>query len=198
LDPTLQSTEFMDSEHPAIVALASEVRRDTPTETAIAAFDWVRDRIAYDPYTALLDDPAEYRASTILARGRGFCVHKAVLLAAVCRAAGIPARLGFADVRNHRTPPKLLELMGTDVFVFHGYVVLYLDGRWVKATPTFDPETSRRANALPVQLDGTHDAMLHPVDPEGHPHIDYLRDRGAYDDLPYEEMRRTFFEVYTL
>jgi len=32
-----------------------------------------------------------------LARGSGFCVGKAALLAAAVRASGIPARVGFAD-----------------------------------------------------------------------------------------------------
>ena len=46
-------------------------------------------------------DPAHYRASYVLEAGRAYCVPKAVLLAAVQRAAGVPTRLGFADVRSH-------------------------------------------------------------------------------------------------
>ena len=37
----------------------------------------------------------------MLEAGRAYCVPKAVLLAAVLRAAGVPTRLGFADVRSH-------------------------------------------------------------------------------------------------
>jgi transglutaminase-like putative cysteine protease len=123
-------------------------------------------------------------------------VQKAVLLAALARAAGIPSRLGFADVRNHKTPDWLREIMGTDLFVFHGYVELYLDGGWVKATPAFDAQSSRRAGALVVELDGTNDAMLHPVDPEGHPYIEYVQNRGWFADLPLDEIQRTFLETY--
>jgi len=119
-----------------------------------------------------------------------------VLLAALGRAAGIPTRLGFADVRNHKIPEHMREMMGTDLFVYHGYVEFHLDGQWVKATPAFDAEATRRAGILPVELDGSNDAMLHPVDPEGHPFIEYVRDRGSFTDLPMDDIARTLLEVY--
>ena len=191
----LAPTRFLESDAPEIVELAGSLTRATPSETATALFDWVRDEVRYDPWTAM-DPPEQYRATAILARRRGYCVQKAVLLAALARAAGIPTRLGFADVRNHKTPEHMRQMMGTDLFVFHGFVEFWLDERWLKAAPTFDREATRRAGALLVELDGTGDAVLHPVDPEGHPHIEYLRSRGAYADLPLEEIRRTFVEVY--
>jgi transglutaminase-like putative cysteine protease len=191
----LGPTEFIESAAPEIVRLAAGLARATPRETATALFDWVRDNVRYDPRSAL-DGKDEYRATAVLARGHGFCVQKAVLLAALARASGIPARLGFADVRNHKSPAWLREFMGTDVFVFHGYVELQLDGKWVKATPAFDTESSRRAGVLPVVLDGTNDAMLHPVDPAGHPYIEYLRYRGVFNDLPFDEMTAAFKEAY--
>ncbi len=195
MDPYLAPTAFIQSDAPAIVSLAASLARETPRETAIAAFDWVRDEIRYDPYTAV-GGPETYAASAVLARKRGYCVHKAVLLTALCRAAGIGARLGFADVRNHQTPPAMLELMGTDLFVFHGYTELFLDGRWLKATPAFDRASAVKAGALLVELDGSNDAMLHPVDPEGHPHIEYVRDRGHYADLPLDEILHTLAQTY--
>lgn len=191
----LQPTRYLESEAAPIAELARSLQRPTQQQTAVALFEWVRDRIRYDPYTSM--DPAEsYRATRILERGRGYCIQKAVLLAALGRAAGIPSRLGFADVRNHKTPDKLRAIMNTDLFVFHGYVEFFLGKQWVKATPAFDPETTRKANALPVVLDGTNDAMLHPVDPEGHPHIEYIRDRGPYSDLPIGEIQTSFAKVY--
>ncbi|MBN2357877.1 MAG: transglutaminase family protein [Deltaproteobacteria bacterium] len=189
------ATEFIDCDQPAIAELARSLQQADARATAIALFNWVRDHIRYDPYTAL-DGRRQYRASAVLERGRGYCVQKAVLLAALARACGIPARLGFADVRNHKVPPSLRQVMGTDLFVFHGYVELLLDGRWVKATPAFDPHTTAKAGALLVELDGEHDATLHPVDPAGAPHIEYVRDRGSYADVPFEEMQQVFAEVY--
>jgi len=190
-------TLYLESTAPEIAALAAELRRDTPQATAVALFERVRDGVRYDP-TAALDGRDAYRATQVLARGRGYCVQKAVLLAALARAAGIPARLGFADVRNHQSPVWLREAMGTDVFLFHGYVEFFLDGRWVKATPAFDAHSSQKAGVLPVTLDGTNDAMLQPVDPRGHPYIEYLRDRGSFADLPIEELERSFREFYRL
>lgn len=191
----LAATEFIDSDEPTVVALARSLQQPDPRATAVALFNWVRDHIRYDPYTSL-DARHQYRASAVLARGSGYCVQKAVLLAALARACGIPARLGFADVRNHKVPAKLRQAMGTDLFVFHGYVELLLDGRWIKATPAFDAATTAKAGALLVELDGEHDATLHPVDPAGAPHIEYVRDRGSFLDVPFEEMRRVYTEVY--
>ncbi|MBI5489328.1 MAG: transglutaminase domain-containing protein [Deltaproteobacteria bacterium] len=191
----LAATEFIESDAPEIRELAVSLRGPTPQATAVALFDWVRDRIRYDPKAAV-DDRDSYRATRVLARGSGYCVQKAILLAALARAAGIPARLGFADVRNHQSPAWLREAMGTDVFIFHGYVEFLLGGRWVKATPAFDEASSRKAGVLPVTLDGTNDAMLHPVDPRGHPYIEYLRDRGSYVDAPVDEIRAAIAAEY--
>jgi transglutaminase-like putative cysteine protease len=93
----------------------------------------VRDRVLYDPYVDITN-PRCYRASDVLALGRAYCVGKACLLAAAARAAEIPARVGYADVRNHMTSPRLYALLGTDVFLWHSYADLYVDGRWVKAS----------------------------------------------------------------
>jgi transglutaminase-like putative cysteine protease len=88
-------------------------------DKAIRLFEAVRDDIRYDPYTFALDEDS-YRASHIAGAEAAFCVPKAILLAACLRAVGIPAALGFADVRNHLNTPKLQELMGTDLFIYHG------------------------------------------------------------------------------
>ena len=76
--------------------------------------------IRYDPdldYT----NPEIYRASSVLNAGQGYCVGKAALFAALCRAAGIPARVAFADVTNHLSSEKLREKMGTNYFAWHGF-----------------------------------------------------------------------------
>ncbi len=191
----LTPTEFIEAEAPAIVELARRLSRPTPQQTAVALFDWVRDNIEYDPLKVL--DPRElYRASAVLERGSGFCIQKAVLLAALARAAGIPSRLGFADVRNHKLNERMRKLMGTNLFVFHGYVELFLADKWVKATPAFDRATAKKAGALLVELDGINDATMHPVDPQGSPYMEYVRSRGVYADLPLEEIQRTLIEVY--
>ncbi len=190
-DPSdyLAPTAFIDSDHPAVVAYAEKAAAGAADEIerAVRLYYAVRDDILYDPYVPLTD-PEQYRASSVLAAGRGYCVSKAVLLTAVARAVGLPARLGFADVRNHLCTPRLRELMGTDVFVYHGICELHLDGRWVKATPAFNLALCEKFGVLPLEFDGREDSIFHPFDRKGRRHMEYIRDRGSFADVPFEEI----------
>jgi transglutaminase-like putative cysteine protease len=97
----LRSTAFVDSDASAIVAFARTAAggRADARERAIALYYAVRDGVTYTPYCDFRS-PDTYRASGVLAKGAGFCVGKAALLAAVARAEGIPARLRFADAQS--------------------------------------------------------------------------------------------------
>jgi transglutaminase-like putative cysteine protease len=159
-------------------------------------FAAVRDAIRYDPYTAT-DDPGDYVASNVIERGSAYCIPKAVLLAAGARSLGIPARLGFADVRNHLQSERLRELMGgTDVFVYHGYTELNVGGAWRKATPAFNASLCGRFGVPPLEFDGSTDAVLHPYTGDGSRHMEYVRDRGTYTDLPLETIVEAFTTAY--
>lgn len=197
-DPSfLQPTRFVDSDHPAVVAFARETcagARDD-RERAARLFVAVRERLRYDPYT-ISARPEDYVASAVLSRTRAYCIPKAVLLAAAARAAGIPARLGFADVKNHLASQKLLDALGTDLFAFHGYVELWIDGRPVKATPAFNAALCARFGVPPLDFDGEHDAMLQAFDGQGRRYMEYVGDRGLYVDLPLDEILRTFAALY--
>ena len=193
----LAPTAIIDSDHPEIAALAAETIRDLsePREQAVKLYYLVRDRIRYDPYR--IDATAEgLSASTALKQGYGFCMNKAVLLAAMCRASGIPARLGYADVRNHLSTERLRASMKTDVFYYHGYTSIWLDGQWVKATPAFNLSLCEKFGLLPLEFDGRSDSINHPFDREGNRHMEYLRFRGERDDLPLEEIQQMFRERY--
>lgn len=195
----LEPGRFVDSNHPEVIAFAREACGGATSERERAAnlFRAVRERLRYDPYSFSLD-PADYVASAVLHRERSFCVPKAVLLCAAARAAGIPSRLGFADVRNHLSSDKLKETMGgSDLFVFHGYAELWIEGKPVKATPAFNAALCARFGVPPLELDGEHDALLQAFDGQGRRHMEYVRDRGLYLDLPFDEMMRAFKEVYT-
>lgn len=194
---TLAATPTIDRDHPDVVAFAGRVvsGAENDVEAAIRLFDAVRDGVLYDPYACVLTVEG-LRASTTLANRRAWCVPKAILLAAACRAIGIPARLGFADVRNHLSTPRLRELMGTDVYAWHGYVSMRLAGKWVKATPAFNARLCERFGLNTVEFDGREDSLLHPVDREGRQHLEYVADRGEHDDTPVEAIRATFEEFY--
>ncbi len=194
----LGATDFLDIEHESVQAFTAAAIGDASTDRdkAKRLFAAVRDQIWYDPYT-VSDDPAHYRASFVLETRRAYCVPKAVLLTAVCRAAGIPARLGFADVRNHLQTESLRALMGgSDLFVYHGYSHLYVDGRWSKATPAFNTELCARFGVPPVEFDGDHDALLHAFTADGAQHMEYVRDRGVFDDLPLDAILTALQNTY--
>jgi len=164
----LRPTWFIDSDHPTVSdfaeqAVAAEI---TTSGKAKALYYAVRDGIRYDTYEIELS-PEAMRASSVLARGIGFCIPKAVLLAAAARAQGIASRLGFADVKNHLPTERLLEAMENDVLVYHGYVDLFVDGHWVRATPAFNSSLCERLNVEPLEFNGRHDALLQQLDSNG-------------------------------
>lgn len=185
----LTPTPHIDCDAEAIVSYVRHITcgLSSDKEKAMAIFNAVRDDVLYDPYYYDLS-PEGMRASAILRKGRGYCVAKAVVFTAAARAAGIPARLGFADVKNHLSTQRLRELMGTDLFVYHGYSEVFLGGRWIKVTPTFNASLCEKFGVLPLEFDGEHDCLFHPFDPEGRKHMEYVRDRGPYDDIPITEI----------
>ena len=158
-------------------------------------YSTIRDTVIYDPYLNFAD-PANYRASSVLAAGRAFCIGKATLLAACARVIGVPARVGFADVRNHLTSQRLYDIIKTDTFMWHSYTELYMDGRWVKATPAFDRALCERAGIKPLEFDGETDSLFQPFDQAGRRHMEYLKDRGAFADVPFEAIKADFIKYY--
>jgi transglutaminase-like putative cysteine protease len=197
LDQFRRPTTFVDSDAENVVAFARRVCDGATDEIAKAVrlYYAVRDGIVYTPYCDFRSIET-FRASACLTRGSGFCVAKAGLLAAAARAAGIPARVGFADVRNHLTTPRLRQLMGTDLFYYHGYAELYLGGKWVKATPAFDRGLCERFGVRPLEFDGQQDALFHPYDVAGRRHMEYVRDRGPVADIPVGAIMETFEACY--
>ena len=197
MQPYTASGAFVDSAHPAVVAYARREAGDatTPRDIAVRLYYAVRDGIRYDPYRIDLR-PAGMTASRALENGYGFCITKAALYAAALRVHGVPARLGFADVRNHMTSARLRATMGTDLFSYHGYTDVWLDGRWVKATPAFNLTLCQRAGTHPLEFDGRADSILQPYDLSGRRHMEYVQERGAYADLPLAELVRVWDEIY--
>ena len=193
----LSAARFVDSGDPAIQAFARDALADAQTAKAkaLALYGAVRDCIQYDPYVDFMD-PATFRASAVLRAGKGFCVGKSALLAAAARAAGIPARPGYADVRNHLTSKRLKEMVEGDTFYWHSYTELNIDGKWVKCTPAFDAVLCERAGIAPLDFDGVNDSLFHPFDRAGRRHMEYLKDRGAFADVPFETIVADFRKFY--
>lgn len=213
IDPAwLAPTWFIDADSDDVAAFARDAVRDATdtsdmnadvTMVAVALFHAVRDGIRYDPYGIVYERGA-FRASSVARSRSNWCVPKSVLLTACARHLGIPARLGFADVRNHLTSEKLSAKMGTDLFTWHGYSELLLPDpggepgatRWFKLSTAFNVELCERFGVQVLEFDGTADALMHPFDVAGNRHMEYVRERGAFDDLPLDEMLCDFAEVY--
>ena len=87
-------------------------------------------------------------------------------------------------------------MMETDLFAFHGYTELWVDGRWLKATPAFNLSLCEKAGIKPLEFDGSADSIFHEFDNSGRRHMEYVRDRGAYADVPREEMLSVFQALY--
>jgi transglutaminase-like putative cysteine protease len=192
----LSPGHYIDSAHPAVLGFSKEhLKGKTERERAVSLYYAVRDDIRYNPFLDFTD-PEVFRASAVLEAGQGFCVGKASLLAACARAAGIAARVGFADVKNHLTTPRLAETMGSDLFVYHGYTELRIEGKWVKATPAFNLALCTRFRVKPLEFDGRRHSIFHPFDEDERRHMEYLRDRGVYADVPVVEIQQAFRDAY--
>jgi transglutaminase-like putative cysteine protease len=193
----LQATEIIDSDHPDVVALArKKINGATdPREKAVKLYYAARDGIRYDPYSPFFL-PEHYRASNILKEGRGYCVCKASLLCAMGRACQIPSRVGFATVRSHLATRQLIEFLGCDLFVYHGFTEFFLEGKWVKATPAFNKELCHRHKVEPLDFDGRKDSIFQPYNMEKKKFMDYVEYHGTYADIPVDIIVRAWEETY--
>ncbi len=183
----MRPTFTIESEHEAIIDCARSVTSDcrTDSEKIRQLFYFVRDSIRYNIFMISVFEE-DFKASRVLEWGKGYCVQKAVLLTALGRAAGIPSRLVFAQIRNHRVPEHIVRITGTNIFPRHGYNQFHIDGKWITAAATFDRNLCEK-NGLPtVEFDGTADAVLPEKDLEGRPYIEYVEKFPASADLPFE------------
>jgi transglutaminase-like putative cysteine protease len=195
--PYLTPTAIIDSDHPSIRDYAKVILHgcSEPVEMAVKLYLAVRDGILYDPYSPFYL-PEHYRASSVLKRGRSFCIPKASLLSAVGRACGIPSRVGFADVRNHLATKQLIEFMGSNFFVYHGFVEFYLEGKWVKATPAFNSDLCKRHHVPPLEFNGREDSLFQAYNLQNQRFMEYVALHGVYSDIPVGQIVSAWEEAY--
>jgi len=197
LSSYLTPTKIIDSDHDSVRDLALRITTGgtEPEEVAVKLYYAVRDMIRYDPYSPFYL-PEHYRASYVLKRGRSFCVPKASLLCALGRARGIPSRVGFAAVRNHLTTKQLSDFMGSDLFVWHGFVEFYLNGGWIKATPAFNRELCERHHVSPLEFNGREDSLFQPYNLEDRKFMEYVGFHGSYADVPVDMIVAGWMKAY--
>jgi transglutaminase-like putative cysteine protease len=164
-------------------------------EKAIRIYYAVRDEIKYDPYHIDLEKES-LKSSSVIQRKYGYCVEKALTLCSCLRGTGIYSRIGFANVVNHLNSKRLASILKTDVFAYHGYTEIYINCKWVKATPAFNKELCERANIKPLEFNGEDDSIFHPFDNSGNKHMEYIHDYGVFEDLPFERILDSYEEFY--
>lgn len=197
----LKPTEFLDFDKPEVREFAerNSDKNKTATENAVSLYYAVRDGFTYNPYTLDLRRTG-LRASNLVLRKSGYCIEKAILLAASARFVGVPSRLSFYNVKNHIATERIEKILGTNVLVFHGAAELFLGGRWLKTTPAFDRRLCERLNVAPLEFDGTSDSIFQQFDETGAVFMDYLHEYGDFADFPYElalsEMRKNYPHIF--
>ena len=194
----LLPTPIIDSDNKALIDYGRSVVKNSgsdPVSKAVKLYYSVRDAIWYDPYLPFYR-PEHYQASNVLKKGRAFCVGKATLLCALGRVCGIPSRVGFATVRNHLATRQLIEFLGSDLFVYHGFTEFYLEGKWVKATPAFNIELCRKHNVIPLEFNGREDSIFHPYNTQKMQFMEYVDDHGTFADIPVDELVIAWEKIY--
>ena len=194
-----QPNRFVDSDHEAVRAFAHRVAGGLePQAAAVALYNAVRDGLRYNPWRVGML-PEDYTASGVLLRDPaegGHCIDKANLLAASCRALGIPSRLHFADVRNHVGTADLEKALGTDLLVFHGYTELWLGCRWVAATPAFNRALCDKLGVAPLEFDGETDSVFQEYDRAGGRFMERVTDHGHHPGIPFDAMIAAWTQHY--
>lgn len=125
LQAYLQSSFIIDFEHPFIQAKAKELRGNALSDVEIAknCFTFVRDHIRHTGDHK--DTIITCKASDVLLYETGWCYAKSHLLAALCRANGIPAGLCYQRL-------SLLD-NGGEPYTLHGLNAIFLkDFGWYR------------------------------------------------------------------
>ncbi|WP_341905950.1 transglutaminase family protein [Fluviicola taffensis] len=189
-------------ETPQMDFLTPEVRQFIQTipvysdsvQQVVAIYETVRDSFLYDPYHLDLR-PDFLKASVIVSKNRAWCVEKALLACACFRAFGFPARLGFGIVKNHIGVEKLKTYLKRDEIVFHGYVEVWIEGKWSKCTPAFDPRICKLSGVPLLEWDGREDSLFQAY-VENTQFMEYLHFYGEFGDVPFELMHQEMQKYY--
>ena len=193
----LAATYYFNFENPTIQTFIAGATNDTMSrkEKAVSLYYAVRDGWFYNAYQ-LNTEKEEFCAGFIATKKQGHCIDKATLLISCLRAVGIPARLHLVKVKNHIAVERIIERFGTDELTPHAFVEMYLDDKWIGATPAFNKSLCEKLNVTPLDFDGTNDSLFQPYNRSGGKFMEYLDDYGTFDDIPFDFIRQNMIEHY--
>lgn len=184
----LEPGDVIDSGNQTVIEYTEKIlgnEKLDDTGKAVKLYYFIRDDIRYDPYLPFYKSE-HYRSSGTIISKNGFCIHKAGLLCAAARVAGIPSRIGFATVKNHIATKQLLQYLGSNIIAPHGYTELWLNGKWVKATPAFNSDLCRHFKVKPLDFNGIDDAIMHSFNSENRQFMEYVSYHGEFQDIPMD------------
>ncbi len=149
MDRYLESSEYIDWKHPAIVAKAAELAEDQGSEQAAAkrCFEFVRDAIKHSWDYRL--NPVTCAASQVLLHGTGYCYAKSHLLAALLRANRIPAGLCYQRLAVEANgPPYCLHGLNAVYLKRYGWYRIDARGNKPGVSAEFRPPVEKLAFAI--------------------------------------------------
>jgi transglutaminase-like putative cysteine protease len=153
MEPYLRATPIINWMHPAVRELARDlaVGQDSAEQIARQCFEWVRDQIYHSVDHQL--NPVTCAASDVLEARTGFCYAKSHLLAALCRANGIPAGLCYQRLQ---IDPRQAT------YCLHGLAAVYLPRYgWYR----IDPRGNRAG--VDAQFTPPHERLAFAIEQPG-------------------------------
>lgn len=113
----LAPERYIESDHEAIAVQARALKSATHEGTVRNIHGFVAASVEYAGYA-----PEDFGALYALRQRRGDCSEYACLVVALCRAAGIPARMVEGYVTDRSVAPKPMD--------FHDWAEVLVDGQW--------------------------------------------------------------------
>ena len=179
-----------------MIAFARRASGANARERAVALYYLVRDGFRYDPYRIDLS-AAGMRASRVLesrlrlVRAQGGAAGGGRARRRHSGAGGLRRRAQPPVDRAHAQPCCRPTSTSGTATPSCGWTA-----RWVKATPAFNLELCERFGILPLDWDGRTDSLYHPYDREGRRHMEYVNQRGSFDDMPVAQIAADFAATY--
>ena len=162
----LSSNKAVDSDHPAIIALAKELSHglDSDEEIAKKCFEYVRDEINHSG--DITSDQATYRASEVLEHKTGWCYAKSHLLAALLRANNIPAGLCYQRLsQGEKGAPYCLHGLNAVYLKKYGWYRVDPRGNKQGVDAQFTPPVEKLAFAIQDANEGDFERIyVEPLD----------------------------------